>query len=229
MTEVMAVARLCVFPWCANPNAHDPASGLRCISQQASAVIAPAGFSLCSSCCDNRPASFVRSRDTAALFMDTRIPVIVVIRLWVGQHPRVYRFSGRFGLTLFERPDVLAFTSGLDVVSRQRFPLSRTASILHSTWALPLLMTQRRSSGAVETVSCVAVETLRRVVVYTQPLSVQPRFYRFDAGEDSTVPPGLSLPGSFAALGGNDLVIFDTPGPVNGGIVNNMLTPGHFG
>jgi len=107
------------------------------------------------------------SRDTAACFWSAHFPCArplshhpwFEVRLRMSQHPRVYRFPVRSRLA---PSNYLTSWLSRQVLVRScqaAVPLSRTALDLHSSWP------------RTRTVSFSSVETLRRPLVCTLPLS----------------------------------------------------------
>jgi len=85
------------------------------------------------------------------------------IRFRMRQHPRVSRFSVRSRLTPSNCLTSWLSRQVLLRTTQAAIPLSRTALALHSSW------------GRTRTVSFASVETLRRALVCTLPLSARLR------------------------------------------------------
>jgi len=115
----------------------------------------------------SRPVSFLLSRDPAVCSGYAYDPCLRTLDIFpdvkgllrMRQHPRVYRFSVRSKLTLSNSLTSWLSRQVLLPTIQAAVPLSRTALALHSSWVGNM------------TVSFSSVETLRRPLVCTLPLS----------------------------------------------------------
>jgi hypothetical protein len=178
------------------PAPHNPAPGLRLVFHKAPAQSLERNFLFTVPCLDHRPVSFSSvetlrrtSGQHASPVLTNSIPSLVQSPAQDVTAPPSLSLLGAVEAHAFELPDVLALTSGPLASTQAAVPLSRTALALLSSW----LRTR--------TVSFSSVETLRRPLVCTLPLSSPPRIITGSTLlKDLTAPPSVSLLGAFVRI-----------------------------